>query len=83
MLIVFLLPPGQDWRRPTLLPGPASIADETLAEALRHYLEPVKAQPGIGITFPNRHASIHFGDSAQDVIACLGRPDDIYYKVCK
>lgn len=72
---------GQDWRQPSLVPGPGSIADASLAEALKHYLEPVTAQPGVGLIFPQRGATVSFGDSAQDVVACLGRPDDVYYKV--
>jgi len=43
-------------------------------------MEPVLAHPGTGLVFPLRRTSLSFGDSAQDVISCLGPPDDVFYK---
>eukprot|EP00045_Choanoeca_perplexa_P009718 m.94815 g.94815 ORF g.94815 m.94815 type:complete len:428 (+) comp15005_c0_seq4:1154-2437(+) len=48
------------------------------------YFERVRAIPGEGLAFPNREGAaqkLSFGDSTQDTISVLGRPDDIYFKV--
>lgn len=45
-----------------------------------HYFEEVRVNVGKGICFVKRDRVVLFGDSPQQVIMSIGRPDDILYK---
>lgn len=45
-----------------------------------HYFEEVRVNVGKGICFVKRDRMVLFGDSPQQVIMSIGRPDDILYK---
>lgn len=62
--------------RARMLP-PSLLAPAT---ATTNYFEEVYARIGHGIRFATRDREVLFGDSPQQVIMAIGRPDDIYFK---